>query len=88
MSEEPVDLTTPQPPVYSEPLPSPPPPPRSVGIQQLLDRLATMATERATATRDPEAKQKSERVARLARELSEALSAVEVNRDPDGPQPA
>lgn len=87
MSENPIDLTTPQPPVYTEPLPSPPPPPRTVGIQQLLDRLATMATERATTTQDAEEKQRLERVARLARELAEALSAVEVSREPGGPQP-
>jgi hypothetical protein len=85
MNEEPVDLTTPQPPVTSEA--RGPRTPRQWDLQQLLDRLATAATERAAATQDAEQKQKSERVAQLARELSEALSAVEVNREPGGPQP-
>jgi hypothetical protein len=87
MSQEPIDLTTPQPPVYTEPSAPPPPEPRRVGIQQLLERLVTMADERAASTQDAEEQQKLGRVARLARELSEALSAVEVSRGPRGPQP-
>lgn len=85
MSEEPVDLTTPQPAVSTEPLAEAPPRPRSVGITQLLDRLGAMATERAAATEDGDEKQKLERVARLAKELNEALSEVEVRREPGGP---
>jgi hypothetical protein len=87
MNPQPVDLTTPQPAVSTEPLDSPPPPPRQVGIQQLLQRLAAMATERAAAA-DGDRKQKLERVARLAEELDQALSDVEVERGPGGSQPA
>ena len=87
MNPQPVDLTTPQPAVSTEPLDSPPPPPRQVGIQQLLQRLAAMATERAAAA-DGDRKQKLERVARLAEELDQALSDVEVERGPGGSRPA
>jgi hypothetical protein len=57
-------------------------------MDALLDRIATTAAERSEATGDAEEKPKLERVAQLARELSEALSAVEVNREPRGPQPS
>jgi hypothetical protein len=87
MSQQPVDLTTRQPAVSSEPLDTPPPPPRQVGIQQLIERLAATATERA-ATADGDRKQKLERVARLAAELNQALSDVEVERGPGGYRPA
>lgn len=59
-----------------------------MGIQQLLDRLVTMGGERAATPQDAEEQRKLDRVARLARELSEALSAVEVTRGPRGSQPA
>lgn len=85
MSERPVDLTTPQPPVSVQA--PPPPPPRRLGIRQLLGRLAAAATERA-AGEDAETRRRLERVARLARELDEALSEVEVGRGPRGPRPA
>jgi hypothetical protein len=86
MTEQPADLTTPQPPVTSEAR-GQRRTPRQWRFEQLLDRLAASATERAAATADSEEKPKLERVANLARELSEALSAVEVNREPGGPQP-
>ena len=85
MSEQPVDLTTPQPPVSVQ---APPPPqPRRLGIRQLLGQLAAAATERAAAE-DAETGRRLERVARLARELDDALSEVEVGREPSGPRPA
>lgn len=87
MNPQPVDLTTRQPAVSVEPLDFPPPPPRQVGIQQLIERLAAMATERAAAA-EGERKQKLERVARLAGELNQALSDVEVDRGPGGSRPA
>jgi hypothetical protein len=86
MNQQPVDLTTPQPPVTRE-APAARPAPR-LEFPQLLDRLATVAADRAAATEGAEEKEKLERVARLARELSEALSAVEVNHEPGGPRPA
>jgi hypothetical protein len=86
MTEQPVDLTMPQPPVTSEAR-GQRRTPREWGFRQLLDRIATTATERAAATADAEEKPKLERVAQLAHDLSEALSAVEVTREPRGPQP-
>ncbi len=88
MSPEPVDLTTPQPPVSRERLADPARPPRTLGFPDLLDRLAASATTRAGDTQDAGDRQELERVARLARELAEALSAVGVGREPGGPRPA
>lgn len=79
MTQEPVDLTTPQPPVTSEARGTRAS--RGMAFPQLLDRLAATAAERATATQDADEQQKLERVARLARELAAALSDVEVSRD-------
>ena len=59
--------------------------PRQMDFPNLLERLATTAAERAAAAPDADERQKLERVAQLARELAEALSAVEVSRD-RGPQ--
>ena len=86
MTQEPVDLTTPQPPVTSEPRGTREPP--RMSFPQLLERLATaaserVAAERAAATQDVDEQQKLERVARLARELAEALSDVEPTRARD-----
>jgi hypothetical protein len=85
MTEQPLDLTIPQPPVSVQ---APPPPqPRRLGIRQLLGRLAETAAEQA-ATEEAEPRQRLERVAQLARELDEALSQVEVARGPGGSRPA
>ena len=80
MTQEPVDLTTPQTPVtISEPRGARRSP--RMDFPQLLGRLADTAAERAAAAQDADQQQKLERVARLARELAEALSEVEVSRD-------
>jgi hypothetical protein len=42
-------------------------------MDQLLDRLATSAHERASASKEPGEKDKYRRIARLSRELLEAL---------------
>ena len=80
MTEHPGEHPTGQP-------PTPPMPearlrtPRQLAFPQLLGRLADTAAERAAAAQDADQQQKLERVARLARELAEALSEVEVSRD-------
>ncbi len=81
MTSEPVDLTTPQPPVTSEARSARRSP--RMDFPQLLDRLATTAEERAAAASDAGEQQRLARVATLARELAEALAGVEVSRDRD-----
>ena len=85
MTQTPGDPTTPRQRVSVQAGPAPRQ--RKLEMRQLLDRLATTAADRAAEAQGADRQQKLERVARLARELVEALSAVEVSREPGGPQP-
>lgn len=74
---EPQDLVKPQQAVAREEPAAPPT--RQVTINDLLETLASTARERAEAAREQGDKEAYRRVARLARELVEALADV-----PDG----